>query len=186
MSSNGSRQDGPITRYEKTLPHRKRHFYANKAKCQENRSPDTSFPSFCMDQTFLFCAEAVLAYAAERAYPVFRYVSPCCARSYSVVRIADCRVIYITACVTYILFHVIPPVSSVRIPDTISAAYKAILQSRSPKFHTISKEIKENIAIQTRPADCRRVSPQPLRSFRFRLIREILLCVRFPLLLSLT
>ena len=57
--------------------------------------------------SFLFSAEAVFAYTAERAYPVFRYIFPCCSRSYSVIRIAYCRVIYVTAYIAYIFIHVL-------------------------------------------------------------------------------
>lgn len=55
----------------------------------------------------LLSAKAVFANAAERAYPIFRYIFPGCARSYSVIRIAYFWVINITAYITYIFIHFI-------------------------------------------------------------------------------
>ncbi len=57
--------------------------------------------SFCC----LFSLEVVLAYSAQRAYPIFRDIFPCCARLYSVIRITNFRVINVTANSAYILVH---------------------------------------------------------------------------------
>ncbi len=51
-------------------------------------------------------AEHVFADSADRAYPVLRKILESCSGSDSVVRIAYCRIILISACITNILVHV--------------------------------------------------------------------------------
>ena len=107
------------------------------------KGPPTSrsapFPSFP-----LFSAEAVLAYSAEWAYPVLRYIFPCCSRSNSIIRIAYSRIINVTANITYILIHSISS-SSVRFQNLfalISINHKAyILRSLSAPVLLINSTI---------------------------------------------
>jgi hypothetical protein len=49
--------------------------------------------------------EVFLAYAAKRAHPVCRKVFECSPWSYAIVRISGCRIVYISADFTNILFH---------------------------------------------------------------------------------
>ena len=102
-------------------------------------SRSAPFPSFP-----LFSAEAVLAYAAEWAYPVLRYIFPCCSWSNSIIRIAYSRIINVTANITYILIHSISS-SSVRFQNLfalISINHKAyILRSLSAPVSLINSTI---------------------------------------------
>ena len=54
----------------------------------------------------LFCRELVLAYSAERAYEIFRNIFPGSAGSNSAFRVAYFRVIFPSAYITYVLFHI--------------------------------------------------------------------------------
>ena len=84
----------------------------------------------------LLSIEAVFSYAAERANPILRNIFPCCARSYSVIRVACFRVINITAYAAYIFIHFI---SSFNIhhsaPGFPCALTLTILQLFVPQFH---------------------------------------------------
>ena len=65
----------------------------------------TARSMLCRNGSISGFAELVLADAAERAYPVFRKIFKGGSRSDAVVRIADSRIILITADITYILIH---------------------------------------------------------------------------------
>ena len=54
--------------------------------------------------SLLFFFENVFACAAKRAFPVVRKICKCSTRSDAIVRIAFCRIIYITAKITFV-FH---------------------------------------------------------------------------------
>ena len=47
----------------------------------------------------------VLAYAADRAYPILGEVFESCSRGDSVVGISDCRIILIATCTADVLIH---------------------------------------------------------------------------------
>lgn len=49
--------------------------------------------------------EVFFAYSAQWANPVCRKIFKCCSRSDSAVFVTDCRIIYISADYTYVLFH---------------------------------------------------------------------------------
>ena len=54
----------------------------------------------------LFCRKFVLAYSAERAYEILRNIFPGSAGSNSAFRVANFRVIFPSAYITYVLFHI--------------------------------------------------------------------------------
>ena len=54
----------------------------------------------------LFCRKFVLAYSAERAYEILRNIFPSSAGSNSAFRVAYFRVIFPSAYITYVLFHI--------------------------------------------------------------------------------
>ena len=53
----------------------------------------------------LYRLEVFFSYSAQWAYPVCRKIFKCCSRSDSAVFVTDCRIIYISADYTYVLFH---------------------------------------------------------------------------------
>lgn len=54
---------------------------------------------------FLNWLKFILAYAADRTYPIFGKILKCCSRCDAIIRISYLRVILIAAWSTYILFH---------------------------------------------------------------------------------
>ncbi len=60
---------------------------------------------FCGSCILFFFYEFVFSKSADRAYPVFRKILKSCARLDPVVRIANFRVINISARFAYITFH---------------------------------------------------------------------------------
>lgn len=62
-------------------------------------------PPFYQLLLLFFGGKIILTYTTERANPIFGKVFKGCSGSYSIIRIAYFRVIYITTCLTNVLFH---------------------------------------------------------------------------------
>ncbi len=54
---------------------------------------------------FLGFAELVLAYATNRAYPIFGEIFKSCAGSNAAIGVAHCRIVFVSANVANVLFH---------------------------------------------------------------------------------
>ena len=74
-------------------------------KPQHNKRTTQNWAVLFLYSYKLLLGELVLAYAAQGAYPIFRDRLKSGAGLHAVIRIANSRIIHISANITYIFFH---------------------------------------------------------------------------------